>query len=308
LDEAPIAGMPPERRDIGVVFQNYALFPHMSVFENVAFPLKMRRMAKATVREKVQAALDLVRLSGLGARLPRQLSGGQQQRVALARALVFSPRLLLMDEPLGALDKNLREQMQFELKRLHGDLGVTVVYVTHDQEEALTMSNRVALMNGGRIEQLGTAEELYERPRNRFVAEFIGESTMLEGRLEDGGNGRGGWFVSAAGPRLPAAEPDEVAAGVPCLLVLRPEKIALAPAESHGARGIAGEVEELIYVGDFTRYRVRGEGGLRFTVKVPNSRRSFRAREGTAVRLSWEPDDACIVPLQRAEHPSPNGA
>jgi ABC-type Fe3+/spermidine/putrescine transport system ATPase subunit len=265
-------------------------------------------VAKVTVREKVQAALDLVQLSGLGGRLPRQLSGGQQQRVALARALVFSPRLLLMDEPLGALDKNLREQMQFELKRLHGALGVTVVYVTHDQEEALTMSNRVALMSGGRIEQLGTAEELYERPRNRFVAEFIGESTLLEGRLEGGGNGRGGWFVSAAGPRLPAAGSDEVAVGVPCLLVLRPEKIALAPAESHGAGSIAGEVEELIYVGDFTRYRVRGEGGLRFTVKVPNSRRSFRAREGTAVRLSWEPDDACIVPLRRTDHPSPNGA
>src|SRR5215467_6167348 len=189
IDGRPITGMAPEHRNIGVVFQNYALFPHMTVSDNVAFPLKMRRQPSAEIRGRVGRALDLVHLAGLGERLPRQLSGGQQQRVALARALVFDPGLLLMDEPLGALDRNLREQMKIEIKRIHRDVGVTVLYVTHDQEEALTMSDRVALMNRGRIAQLGSAEDLYERPANRFVARFIGESNLLDGRVEvaDGG-------------------------------------------------------------------------------------------------------------------------
>src|SRR5262249_11808819 len=173
-------GMAEENRNSGVVFQTYALFPHMTVRDNVAFPLRMRRQSKAEIRTRVDRALDLVHLAGLGERLPRELSGGQQQRVALARALVFDPGLLLMEEPLGSADRNLREHMKLEINRIHKDVGVTVLYVTHDQEEALTMSDRVALMNRGQIAQIGSAEVLYERPASRFVAQFIGESNLLE--------------------------------------------------------------------------------------------------------------------------------
>jgi spermidine/putrescine ABC transporter ATP-binding subunit len=282
LNGSSIARLAPERRNIGVVFQNYALFPHMSVADNIGFPLKMRNQPKAEIAAKVAAALDLVRLAGLAERRPRQLSGGQQQRVALARALVFAPGLLLMDEPLGALDKKLREEMQFELKRLHGTLGVTIVYVTHDQEEALTMSDRIALMNGGRIEQLGTAEDLYERPCSRFVAQFIGESNLLEGHAE------AGCFTAAGGLRVPVAAS---AAGA-VLLVLRPEKVELRPAGA--AAGIAGTVRELVYVGDFTRYRVEIAGAT-LTAKVPNGRSAFRPAVGTPVRVLWEPGDECII-------------
>jgi putative spermidine/putrescine transport system ATP-binding protein len=261
LDGRPIDGLPPEKRNIGVVFQNYALFPHMSVAENIGFPLKMRGVARSEIASRVAQALDLVRLSGLGERRPKQLSGGQQQRVALARALVFAPGLLLMDEPLGALDKKLREEMQFELKRLHGELAVTIIYVTHDQEEALTLSDRIALMNGGRIEQLGSAEELYERPRTRFAAEFLGESNIIarDGRV----------------------------------LVLRPEKIELRPATSDA--GLPGTVRELVYVGEATRYRVAVEGSV-LTVKVANSRAAYRPRAGEGVRVLWPAGDECIIP------------
>jgi spermidine/putrescine ABC transporter ATP-binding subunit len=297
IDGASVSAMAPERRDIGVVFQNYALFPHMTVFGNVAFPLEMRGMSKSEIPGKVHDVLELVQLAGLGKRLPRQLSGGQQQRVALARALVFSPRLLLMDEPLGALDKNLREQMQFELKRLHRELGVTVVYVTHDQEEALTMSDRVALMNHGRIEQLGTAQALYERPINRFVAEFIGESNLFDGALSDDGATGTSWFTDEAGTRFRVATPDD--AGLrngPCSLVLRPEKLAVVPAFEAPAEGLEGTVEEMLYVGDFTRYSIRIRQGLALSAKVSNNKRVTKAREGEEVRVSWDPEDAYVIP------------
>ena len=228
LNGNSIGGLAPERRNIGVVFQNYALFPHMTVFENVGFPLRMRRQPRAAIEERVTTALRLVQLGGLGDRMPRQLSGGQQQRVALARSLVFNPDLLLMDEPLGALDKNLREQMQFELKRLHRELGMTILYVTHDQqEEALTMSDRIALMNKGAIAQVGTAEDLYERPTSRFVAEFIGESNIIEGRLENTAGGNAGWFLTANGVRLPVLLDGGANCSERQLLVLRPEKLSL---------------------------------------------------------------------------------
>src|SRR5215467_14181392 len=253
IDGRPITGMAPEHRNIGVVFQNYALFPHMTVWDNVAFPLKMRRRPSAEIRSRVGRALELVHLAGLGERLPRQLSGGQQQRVALARALVFDPGLLLMDEPLGALDRNLREQMKLEIKRIHSDVGVTVLYVTHDQEEALTMSDRIALMNRGRIAQLGTAEDLYERPASRFVASFIGESNLFEGRVESSDGGA--VFVHGAGSRLPLSPgPRAFRPGESCTLMVRPEKIALG---SDATDGLPGTVETVVYVGEFTRYRVR---------------------------------------------------
>ena len=183
LDGQPINNVAPHKRGIGMVFQNYALFPHMTVFENLAFPLQVRHMAKAEIEAKVQRALDMVRLGAFGNRRPGQLSGGQQQRVAVARALVFEPTLVLMDEPLGALDKNLREEMQYEIKHIHEHLGVTMVYVTHDQSEALTMSNRIAVFEDGVIQQLASPDELYERPQNAFVAQFIGENNKLDGQV-----------------------------------------------------------------------------------------------------------------------------
>jgi putative spermidine/putrescine transport system ATP-binding protein len=183
LDGQPINNVPPHKRGIGMVFQNYALFPHMTVFENLAFPLQVRHMEKADIETKVQRALDMVRLGAFGNRRPGQLSGGQQQRVAVARALVFEPTLVLMDEPLGALDKNLREEMQYEIKHIHESLGVTMVYVTHDQSEALTMSNRIAVFEDGIIQQLASPDELYERPQNAFVAGFIGENNRFMGKV-----------------------------------------------------------------------------------------------------------------------------
>ncbi len=183
LDGQPINNVPPHRRNIGMVFQNYALFPHMTVEENLAFPLEVRKMPRSEIQKRVRLALDMVQLSGFGKRRSAQLSGGQQQRVALARALVFEPKLVLMDEPLGALDRQLREQMQLEVKHIHEDLGLTVVYVTHDQSEALTMSDRIAVFNDGEIQQLAAPGDLYERPQNSFVAQFIGENNKLRGKV-----------------------------------------------------------------------------------------------------------------------------
>jgi putative spermidine/putrescine transport system ATP-binding protein len=299
LDGKAIGGLAPERRNIGVVFQNYALFPHMNVYENVAFPLKMRRQRRSVIEERVRAALQLVQLGNLGERMPRQLSGGQQQRVAFARALVFDPDLLLMDEPLGALDKNLREQMQFELKRLHGELGITILYVTHDQEEALTMSDRVALMNKGAIEQVGRADELYEQPANRFVAEFIGESNVIEGHIEAGGGEPGAWFVAAQGARIPISlDRRFIATGQRGLMVLRPEKLSLTErgASPQSCHEMAGRVVELVYVGDVTRYRVKTDLGLLVTVKMQNRRNAPRAREGETVCVAFDAADARIMP------------
>jgi len=291
LNGRSIAGLAPERRNIGVVFQNYALFPHMTVADNIAFPLKMRRLTRAASQQKVHMALRLVQLDGMGERLPRQLSGGQQQRVAIARAVVFGPDLLLMDEPLGALDRNLRGQMQFELKRLHAELGVTILYVTHDQEEALTMSDRVALMNRGRIEQVGTAQQLYERPANRFVAGFIGESNVIEGRVDLSGDAR--CFVVAEGGRFAVPpEPCALADG-PAVLVVRPEKLALVSPASDAA--MAGRVREQVYIGDVTRYRVALQDGPTVTIKVQNGSGAVRVRDGETVGVFLDPRDVRIL-------------
>jgi putative spermidine/putrescine transport system ATP-binding protein len=297
IDARPITGMAPEHRNIGVVFQNYALFPHMTVFDNIAFPLKMRRQPKADIRTRVDRALALVHLTGLGERLPRELSGGQQQRVALARALVFDPGLLLMDEPLGALDRNLREQMKLEIKRIHKDVGVTVLYVTHDQEEALTMSDRVALMDRGRIAQIGSAEDLYERPASRFVAEFIGESNLLEGRIESRDEG-GAVFVLNGRVRLELPPGQETLSRAErYTLMVRPEKITLEPAGAHGSGGLEGVVEETVYVGEFTRQRVRVASDVAINAKAANTHAAARAKPGDAVRLRWAASDAYLVPM-----------
>jgi putative spermidine/putrescine transport system ATP-binding protein len=290
LNGRSVTALAPERRNIGVVFQNYALFPHMTVQENIGFPLRMRNQPKAAIASKVANALRLVQLENLGERLPRQLSGGQQQRIALARALVFDPDLLLMDEPLGALDKNLREQMQFELKRLHAELGVTILYVTHDQEEALTMSDRIALMNKGSIVQVGTAEDLYERPANRFVAAFIGESNVIEGRVVEDGV-----FVATSGARFPLGRTqDPAVVSAATSMMVRPEKFSFA-ASPEQPDALIGKVAGRIYVGDCTRYLVEVAGGLRLIVKVQNRRTTDLAQQGELVGLLLDSADARLL-------------
>src|SRR5262252_8904479 len=289
IDGVSVIFAPPLKRNVGMVFQNYALFPHMTVADNLAFPLRMRKLPASTIRERVNWALALVQLEGLGQRAPRQLSGGQQQRVALARAVVFEPPVLLMDEPLGALDRKLRIEMQLELKRLQARLGVTVIYVTHDQEEALTLSDRVAVMNHGRIEQLGDPTDLYERPRTAFVAQFIGESNRLDGTVAETAD-RGAVLVTPSGLRLPV-QPGDVPAGEPAVLFLRPERIALAP-ETGAPGDISGEVVEVVFVGETTRYVVQTTGGEAFTAKRLNSDTTDRLKVGARVTLRWHPDAA----------------
>jgi putative spermidine/putrescine transport system ATP-binding protein len=300
LDGRPILHLPPEKRGIGVVFQNYALFPHMTALRNVGFPLAMRGLAAAEIRRRAEAALERVGLAGLGQRLPSQLSGGQQQRVALARAIVFEPGLLLMDEPLGALDRALREQMKGEIRRLHRELGITILYVTHDQDEALTLSDRIALMHGGRIVQLGTAGDLYERPLDRFVAGFIGESTLIEGTAE----ARGGVLAlrpGGGGPPLPGT--GALANGAAAVIVLRPEKLHVRPAAS-GGDGLPAVVADLVYVGDVTRVELRLDNGVALAAKLPNRRDLFRPRAGDTVLVSWAPEEALILPNHASQSQS----
>ena len=230
LDGTPINNVPPHKRNIGMVFQNYALFPHMTVYENLAFPLEVRKLLKSEIDERVKKALGMVQLQDFARRRPAQLSGGQQQRVAVARALVFEPKLVLMDEPLGALDKQLREQMQYEIKHIHENLGVTVVYVTHDQSEALTMSNRIAVFNDGVIQQLAAPEALYEAPENAFVAQFIGENNTLVGEVVSEGNGRC-LVVMATGERFEATSVKIAGVSKPAMISLRPERVVINPEE-----------------------------------------------------------------------------
>lgn len=263
IDRADCTRIPPNRRNIGMVFQNYTLFPHLSVLDNVAFPLKMRGIGKADRHAQAQAALKSVRLEGYGARKPSQLSGGQQQRVALARAIVYKPRLLLMDEPFSALDKNLREEMRLETKRLHADLGITVVFVTHDQEEALTMADRVAVLKDGRLQQIGSPRELYERPTNLFVAGFIGNMNFIPAEFADG---RAHLHDGVEWKLLPNVT-ESLGAG-PITLTVRPERLSVVGRE--GDLRAAGRVQDVIYsgadtvliaiMGDGTEIRVRTNG------------------------------------------------
>jgi putative spermidine/putrescine transport system ATP-binding protein len=285
LNGASVAGLPPYRRDIGMVFQHYALFPHMTVRRNVGFPLEMRRLPRAEIATLVDGALELVRLSGLGDRLPKELSGGQQQRVALARALVYRPALLLMDEPLGALDRKLREQLQLEIKRVHRERGVSVLYVTHDQEEALTMSDRIAVFDHGRIEQIGTPEELYDRPGTRFVAGFIGDTNLIVGRAV--ATVAGICEIETAVGRVRATVRRPLAAGASAVVAVRPERVVLA---SQGD-GLAGIVTDVIFVGTARRYAVRlGDGTECFVLRQVGQ--AAVAERSAAVRLSWDPAHA----------------
>ena len=290
LDGVPINNVPPHKRGIGMVFQNYALFPHMTVAENLAFPLQVRKMKNPEIESRVNRALDMVQLGGFGGRRPVQLSGGQQQRVAVARALVFDPALVLMDEPLGALDKQLREQMQYEIKHIHENLGVTVVYVTHDQSEALTMSNRVAVFDDGVIQQLASPDDLYERPENAFVAQFIGENNTLNGTVReiDGDNCT---VQLDDGAMVEALKVNVNAVGDRSQMSLRPERVEVAPPEGKYPNVFEGKVEELIYLGDHIRTRASVCGHDDFIVKVPNAAGHVHLKEGEAVEFGWMMED-----------------
>lgn len=290
LDGQPINNVAPHKRGIGMVFQNYALFPHMSVAENLAFPLEVRSMPAAERKQRIEKALAMVQLEDFGNRRPAQLSGGQQQRVAVARALVFDPDLVLMDEPLGALDKNLREQMQYEIKHIHEQLGVTVVYVTHDQSEALTMSNRIAVFNDGVIQQLASPEDLYERPENAFVAQFIGENNRLSGVVEDLSDSACTVRVED-GATVTALPVDVQRAGDRCTLSLRPERITANPQAGQTQNTFTARVEELIYLGDHIRARMLVCGNDEFIVKVPNSADHSELREGVNATIGWQSAD-----------------
>ena len=289
LDGTDISRTPAHRRGIGMVFQHYALFPHMTVAENIAYPLKQRRVPKGERAARVREALELVELGDLGERRPAQLSGGQQQRVAVARALVFEPKLVLMDEPLGALDKQLREQMQYEVKHIHENLGVTVVYVTHDQTEALTMSNRIAVFDDGVVRQLATPEGLYERPENAFVARFIGENNRLLGTVRETNGAT--CVVAVEGALIRALAVNVAGAGSESTLSLRPERVMIHPDEETCANLFEARIEELIYHGDHTRTRVRLLGRDDFVIKVPNASGHVHLQPGETIRVGWRVED-----------------
>ena len=298
IDDREVTGVPPHKRGLGMVFQNYALFPHMNVFENVAFSLRRRRVPKAEIGTAVREALELVELGHLAERRPSQLSGGQQQRIALARAIVFRPSVLLLDEPLGALDKRLRDQLQGELKSLHQELGITFVLVTHDQEEALSMSDRVALMRDGEIAQVGPPRELYEFPQERYVAEFLGESNLLHGAVRDG--------VFEYGTdrfRLPADFTERSV--LSSSLLIRPENISIVPVSSGGAESlplnrVEARVVDVTYLGSTSRVEVRLNDDRRFVVRLPSATLDTAlVRPGQSVDCAWHPDQGVLFAEDR---------
>jgi spermidine/putrescine transport system ATP-binding protein len=292
-----VTEVPPYRRDVTTVFQHYALFPHMNVFENVAFGLERRRLSREQIESRAARALEMVRMSGLELRQPSELSGGQQQRVALARALVLEPRVLLLDEPLAALDLKLRKEMQLELKDLQRRLAISFIYVTHDQEEALTMSDRIAVMNTGHIEQLGRAEEIYERPSTEFVAGFIGASNILEGRVESVDGERS--IIDVEGSRIHVDAVGANAIGLKrgegVRLLVRPEKIRISAQGSEEA--VTARIESAVYLGESTQWRVSLAGGQTLTVLEQNTLPfdSARSRVGEEVFVSWAPESVVIL-------------
>lgn len=289
LGERSIGNTPAHKRNIGVVFQHYALFPHMTVAANVAYPLKQRGIAKAARNEAVARALEKVQLQAFAHRYPSELSGGQQQRVALARAMVFTPSLLLMDEPLGALDKKLREVLQLEIKRIHRDLGSTFVYVTHDQEEALVLSDRIAVFNKGRIEQVGTGHELYTNPQTLFVGQFIGESSVLRGPHRRAGTETA---IEVAGVQLVA--PGVLDGADKQAILLRPEAVSVQAPGHGGKRNIInGTVREVLYLGSAMKYEVTLADGSQVTARMPTQGAPFAI--GSPVELAWNPEDSKLL-------------
>ncbi|WP_247493895.1 ABC transporter ATP-binding protein [Bradyrhizobium sp. 142] len=287
LDDKDITRLPPHRRELGVIFQNYALFPHMTVAENVAYPLRMRRMAKVEVETRVRRILDQVHLGAFASRYPHQMSGGQQQRVAIARALVFDPPVLLLDEPLGALDKKLREHLRNEIKTLHKEVGKTMIYVTHDQDEALAMSDRVAVMHEGRIRQVSSPKDIYRRPADLFVAGFVGEVNLIPVKL------RSGMVHGPADKKLPA--PPWQDADRDATLCVRPEHLRLQTSAIGSSGGIQGRISGMTFVGDATVFEFRSESGLQLLSKVLNESARTMPEVGDACVASWIASDATIL-------------
>jgi spermidine/putrescine ABC transporter ATP-binding subunit len=288
-----LVAVPPHRRNLGVVFQHYALFPHMTVTRNLAFPLRMRGVARGEIERRVRETLALVKLDGLEARYPRQLSGGQQQRVALARALVYRPPLLLLDEPLGALDRQLRGELQLEIKRIQRTLGLTVVHITHDQEEALVLSDRICVMNAGRAEQVGTPQDLYEAPASRFVAGFLGESNFLTGEVVSA-DGVVATLAVAPGITLAVEAPPGLAPRARVDVVIRPERLRFSAGTDENV--LHGTLEETIYVGDARRHVVRLAHGLRLIVKrSADEPAAPHLTVGASVRLGCRRQDIRIL-------------
>jgi putative spermidine/putrescine transport system ATP-binding protein len=295
IDGIDVTKVPPHKRDVGMVFQNYALFPHMTAAENIAFPLQMRKLGKAEAKQKTADALRLVKLESYGPRYPRQMSGGQQQRIALARAVVFQPRLLLMDEPLGALDKKLREALQLEIMHISRQLGATVIYVTHDQEEALVMSDRIAIFHDGKIEQLGSGEDLYERPVSLFVADFIGESNILHGSFagDTVSADLGAWRVGGA-----AVARAGLASGSAAAVVVRPERLRIMAALGEvpaGVNTVPAVVTDVLYLGSTRKYELKLASGQGASVRHQLGGGEPEWRQGDSVRLAWDIDSGVLV-------------
>ena len=287
-----VTDAPPDKRPVNMVFQSYALFPHLNVDDNVAFGLRRHRVKEADVRQRVAEALELVHLGGYGRRKPNELSGGQQQRVALARALVNRPNVLLLDEPLGALDLKLRKSLQLELKRIQIEVGITFVYVTHDQEEALTMSDRIAVMNQGKVEQLGLPEELYDRPATRFVADFMGTTNLLKGRIESVADAVAAVRLDG-GDACQAFVGDGLSVGDSLEISVRPESVSIAEPGAGGRGAIEGRIEQSAYLGASVQYQVRSQGGALLSVVAPKTGRRFVA--GDDVEVGWSSRDALVV-------------
>ncbi|MBL8669556.1 MAG: ABC transporter ATP-binding protein [Alphaproteobacteria bacterium] len=285
---------PPFKRDIGMVFQNYALFPHMTVRENIAFPLRMRRVPDARIADEVKRVLDIVRLPQVADRLPRQLSGGQQQRIALARCMVYRPSIILMDEPLGALDKKLRDEMQLEIKNLHTELGITVLYVTHDQEEAMIMSDRICLMNDARIEQLGTPADLYFKPRSVFAASFLGESNLIDVTVAGTEGGRTA-MRTADGTTL-RAPLAAVPAGAAAKMMVRPERLHVLGPTDRADNVIEGALDQVIMVGGVTKYYVKLKGDRTVSATQLTQGPVGGIERGAKVRLGWAADSTVVLP------------
>lgn len=300
IEGRDVTGLAPYARSTNMIFQHLALFPHMTVFENIAFGLRMKKMASDAIRKKVSDALELVQLAGYESRLPDQMSGGQRQRIAMARALVNDPAVLLLDEPLGALDLQLRLQLQVELRRLHRALGSTFIFVTHDQTEAMTMSDRIAVLNQGRIVQLGTPQEIYESPRARFVANFVGHTNLFDGRLA-ALRGDGTCTIDQGGDLPPlrcAAPPAGTAVGAQVTVALRYEKLgidAVADGSRPDATGFGGVVRERTYMGGFLRFTVVTDWGRELTADAPASDAVRGVGEGARVALRWLPADATVL-------------
>ncbi|MBX3566502.1 MAG: ABC transporter ATP-binding protein [Rhizobiaceae bacterium] len=288
LGDREITYVPAAQRNIGLVFQSYALFPHMSIFDNVAFPLRIRKLSAAEVRDRVTDALRLVRLEGFEQRRPHQLSGGQQQRVALARAIVFKPDILLLDEPLAALDRKLREEVRSEIRALQRSLGITTIMVTHDQEEALSLSDHVVLLSGGRVEQIGTPSEIYHRPATRFAAGFLGLANLIDGTLQDGGI-----VQTSDGERIPGAASDRTPGSTVCAMI-RPEDIRTHPDQGF----LQGNVRDVVFLGEIRRYTVELDSGRMINA---NGSGGGAMREGERVALSWDPASVWLLPECAAE-------